>query len=143
MTFIGKVFTFIVLLQSVVFFILAAFINAKHINYRDVVENKQNGLRVQLEKEKSQVTQLKELVERRNNELATEQLARRMHVSTLETALAQKSQELVAKEQQLADEQAKTTLFETKISDSDQELAARTAENADRGDAHLNGRQEI
>lgn len=131
MTLIGKVFTFIVLILSVVFFLVAAFINARHINYRDLVENKNTGLRVQLQKEQAKNNQANELLERMRNDLATEQLGRRMTVATLETALAQKNQELVAKEQQLADEQAKTTLFETKISASDQELAARTSENAD------------
>ncbi len=131
MTFIGKVFTFIVLLLSVVFFLLAAFINARHINYRNLVEDKQNGLRVQLDKERAKSNQANEALERERNKLATEELARRMTVSTLETALAQKNTELIAKEQQLADEQAKTTLFEMKISASNQELAARTAENAE------------
>lgn len=131
MTLIGKVFTFLVLILSVVFFIVAAFINARHINYRDLVENKNTGLRVQLQKEQAKTSQLSELVERLRNDLAIEQGGRRMTVSTLETALAQKNQELVAKEQQLADEQAKTTLFETKILSSDQELAARSSENAD------------
>ena len=131
MTLIGKVFTAIVLILSVVFFLVAAFINARHINYRDLVENKNTGLRVQLQKEQAKSNQQNELIERLRNDLATEQLGRRMHVSTLETALAQKNQELVAKEQQLADEQAKTTLFEMKISGSNQELAARTTENSE------------
>lgn len=131
MTLIGKVFTFIVLILSVVFFIVAGFINAKHINYRDLVENKNTGFRVQLQKEQAKSNQLNELVERLRNDLATEQGARRMHVSTLETLLTQKNQELVNKEQQLADEQAKTTLFETKILASDQELQSRSTENAD------------
>lgn len=131
MTLIGKVFTFIVLILSVVFFMVAAFINARHINYRNLVEDKNTGLRVQLQKEQAKSNQLNELVERKNNELATEQLGRRMTVSTLETALAQMSQQLVAKEQQLADEQAKTTLYEMKISASNQELANRSAENAE------------
>lgn len=131
MTLIGKVFTFIVLILSVVFFIVAGFINAKHINYRDLVENKSTGFRVQLQKEQAKSNQLNELVERLRNDLATEQGGRRMHVSTLETLLTQKNQELVNKEQQLADEQAKTTLFETKILASDQELQSRSTENAD------------
>ncbi len=110
---------------------MAGFINAKHINYRDLVENKNTGFRVQLQKEQAKSNQLNELVERLRNDLATEQGGRRMHVSTLETLLTQKNQELVNKEQQLADEQAKTTLFETKILASDQELQARTTENAE------------
>ncbi len=81
MTLIGKVFTFIVLILSVVFFMVAAFINARHINYRNLVEDKNTGLRVQLQKEQAKSNQLNELVERKNNELATEQLGRRMTVS--------------------------------------------------------------
>ncbi len=142
MTLIGKVFTFIVLILSVVFFMLAAFINARHINYRDLVENKNTGLRVQLQREQAKANQLNELNERTRNDLATEQLGRRMHVSALETALTQKNQELIAKEQQLADEQAKTTLYETKIAASDQELAARTAENAELRKQLVDARQD-
>ncbi len=69
------------LIFSVMFFILSVVVNSKHINYRDMVENKSTGLKVQLQKEQAKTKEQADLIQRLQDDMATEQLGRRITVS--------------------------------------------------------------
>ena len=129
MTLLGKVFTFIVLILSVVFFVVAGFVNARHINYRTLVEDKQTGLNVQLSREQAKTRELTNLVQQLRDTLAVEQLGRTTTVSALETEMRLINETLKKKEEELAGKQSQLTVMAATELAMTEELKARTAEN--------------
>jgi hypothetical protein len=127
MTLLGKVFTLMVLVLSVIFFTLSVAVNATHINYRD--ENAKLKDQQKLEQAKSK--ELAELVEKEKDKLATEQLARRAALSSLQTQLEQLNSDVRAKEKELADKQSQLTQLANTENLTQQQLTARTNENVE------------
>jgi len=97
MTLLGKVFMFIILLLSGIFFSLALAINASHTNWRDAVTSP-NGYLANIKRLESTITELKAAIEKSQNELATEQAARRSALASLQTQLAESQGNLAKKE---------------------------------------------
>lgn len=129
MTLLGKVFTGMVFVLSVIFFTLAIAVNASHINYRDMVEDKNTGLKVQLAREQAKSRELLELVDKQKDAMATEQLARRAALSSLQTQLETLTNELAEKQQQITEQQSQLTTLISTEQLTQQDLAARTKEN--------------
>ncbi|MDZ4852674.1 MAG: hypothetical protein SGI77_25575 [Pirellulaceae bacterium] len=102
MTLLGKVFMFIILLLSGIFFSLALAINASHTNWRDAATGP-NGYQAQIKKLSVTITELKAAIEKSQNELATEQAARRVALASLQTQLAESQRDLADKERNLLD----------------------------------------
>ncbi len=131
MTLLGKVFVGIVFCLSLIFFFVSLMVNATHIKYRDLVEDKSNGLKVQLSREQAKSNELTQLVAKLKDAQALEQLARRSALSALQTQLERLSSDVAEKEKQLAEAQSQLTKLVVTEQQTQQELAARTTENED------------
>lgn len=129
MTLLGKVFIGMVLILSVIFFMSAVMVNATHISYRDMVEDKDDGLKALLAREQSKSRELTELVQKQKDAMAIEQLARRAALSSLQTQLELLISDVSEKEKELAAKQSQLTQLAATEQLTQQELAARTKEN--------------
>jgi predicted nucleic acid-binding Zn-ribbon protein len=129
MTLLGKVFTAIVLVLSVVFFVLALMVNATHINYRDQVENPNTGLRAQVDKSKRQEQDLRKALEEAKAEVALEQASRRAALAALQTQLESIRNDLASKEATLSNLQSQLTTLTATEQLTQKELSDRTKEN--------------
>lgn len=129
MTFLGRVFTFMVLVLSVIFFVLATIVTSSHIDYRNLVENKDTGFKVQVAREQAKSKELTELVEKLKDSMAVEQVGRRAALSALQTQMERINSELQEKEKLLADKQSQVTILAATEELTQKELGARTKEN--------------
>jgi hypothetical protein len=129
MTLLGKIFTGMVLILSVIFFTLSAAVSGSHISYRDLVEDKNTGLKVVLAREQAKSKELTELVERLKDAMAVEQGARRAALSSLQTQLERYISDVAEKEKELAAKQSQLTTLASTEQLTQQELSARTKEN--------------
>ena len=108
MTLLGKIFTGLILVMSVLFLGLAISVYATHVNWRKVVSNPTPASGEQLGLEQKLKTQLdvNEQLKKRQNDLmasiALEQAARRFALAALETKLKARSDELERVQQELA-----------------------------------------
>lgn len=125
MTLLGKVFTGIVFVLSVVFFAIAVAINSTHINQKEEA-SRQKTL---AESAKRDNEQLQSLLESLKRELAIEQMARRSALAALQTQLSTLDTELAAKERELRDLQTAHTTLTSAERTTTEQLASRTAEN--------------
>jgi hypothetical protein len=130
MTLLGRVFMLSVLLLSGIFFSLALAINASHSKWRDAVMAP-NGYQAQIKKMESTIVELKASIERANNELATEQAARRVALASLQTQLAAQQGLLEQKETQLLELQRTRRLADETLSRTSQDLERITGENSE------------
>lgn len=92
MTLIGKAFTAVILILSVIFMALALAVNASHRNWRDVVMtgiNGQPGLKQQIESTTRVNEQLRDSQKTTQSALDREQAARRTALAALQTQLDQ------------------------------------------------------
>ncbi len=125
MTLLGKIFTGLVFLLSVIFFSFAVAVNASHIDWK----NKSKTFETQARDSQSKNEQLTQLLEELKTELAIEQSARRAALASLQTQLAQTQSELQMQEASLADlTSAHTALIQTEGA-TQLELIARTKDN--------------
>lgn len=125
MNLLGKVFTGLIFLLSVIFFSLAVAVNASHINQKSLAAQYQADAQEAQRKN----TELTGLLEAAKDQLSLEQAARRSALAALQTQLEQKRDELQKKEIELENVQsAHTTLVATE-KETQQELKARTADN--------------
>ena len=129
MTLLGKVFIGMIAVLSVIFFAFALMVNASHINYRDMVEDKSTGLKAVLAREQAKSRELTELVQKQKDAMAIEQLARRAALSSLQTQLEMLMADVSDKEKQLAESQSQLTQLVATEHLTQQDLAARTKEN--------------
>jgi hypothetical protein len=107
MTLLGKVFTGLILVMSVLFLGLAISVYATHVNWRKVVSNpspapgEKAGLEQQLKVQQDVNQQLKDQQQDLMAAIALEQQARRFALAGLETKLKSRSDELENVQQQL------------------------------------------
>lgn len=114
MTLLGKIFTMLILVMSVLFMGFAIAVYSTHRNWDKVVNNptpnaaagEQLGLKQQVEQQKLANEELRRELEKAKAALAEEQAARRHVLGNLYSRLDQTNGELAAKEKQLADLQA-------------------------------------
>lgn len=128
MTLLGKVFMFIILLLSGIFFSLALAINASHTNWRDAVVSA-NGYQAQIKKLGVTITELKAAIEKSQNELATEQAARRVALASLQTQLAESQGKLAEKEGDLLNLQSSLSNLTDTQKTTTSEISRLTSEN--------------
>jgi len=128
MTLLGKVFMFIILLLSGIFFSLALAINASHTNWRDAVTSP-DGYLAQKKKLEVTITELKATIEKSQSELATEQVARRVALASLQTQLAESQGKLAEKEGELLKLGSSLSTLTDTLKTSTLELSRLTSEN--------------
>jgi myosin heavy subunit len=108
MTLVGKIFTVLILIMSILFMALSMMVFASHKNWKLAAINttptpdQPLGLKPRLEQSSETNTQLRKELEQLKNTLAKEKAARRQRIASLETKKAQLEGELNSKEQQLA-----------------------------------------
>ncbi|MGI8981362.1 MAG: hypothetical protein ACR2FY_19220 [Pirellulaceae bacterium] len=89
MTLVGKIFTVLIFIMSLVFMSFAVMVFATHQNWRDKVKNSDPniGLEVKLEKMTATLAAAKQEHERTKQQLALEQASRRQALAALQTRL--------------------------------------------------------
>ncbi|MBM4089862.1 MAG: hypothetical protein FJ276_10640 [Planctomycetes bacterium] len=134
MTLLGKIFTGLIVVMSILFLGLAICVYATHVNWRKVVSNptpaegEPKGLQDQLAQERTVNEQLKE---RQNNliaAIAMEQAARRFALAALETKLKARTDELELVQQEFAKLTATEGTTAGALVTAQNELANVTAE---------------
>ncbi len=90
MTLLGKIFTLLVLLLSVAFFIVSLLANSSHLDHKKKVSEFQG----QAKKLETTVDELKKQIEQMKTSLAQEQVSRKSTLATLQTQLAAASEQL-------------------------------------------------
>jgi hypothetical protein len=111
MTLVGKIFTFLILLLSVAFLMLAAMVFSTHRNWRDIVLRTRDGdaepgLKLQVEELSDANRRLHEELERASDRLALEEVSRAYALASLQTKLEQSQQTLQDREKEFAELQA-------------------------------------
>ncbi len=129
MTLLGKVFTGLIFVFSVLFFGMALAINATHNKWRDAVMDKQNGYKVQVDRLKTGNQQLKDQLSRTQQEIAQEQGARRATLAALQTQLIQIQEEYAKKTSELTQMQASNTELNQTLAATQAELKRVTNAN--------------
>jgi hypothetical protein len=128
MTLLGKVFTGLLFLLSVIFFTLAVAVNASHIDYRDLVKNPTTGYEKRVKEAEVKNQQLAKLLEDAS-ELSIEQAARRSALAALQTQIDQREQELATQDAELTKLLAAHTDLVATEQLTQQELKAKTDDN--------------
>ncbi len=129
MTLLGKVFTGLLFLLSVIFFTLAVAVNASHVDYRKLVKDPANGYEARLKKAELKAQQLTTTLEDTKSELSIEQAARRSALGALQTQIEQRETELAAQEAELTKLLAAHTALVSTEQQTQQDLSARTKDN--------------
>ena len=129
MTLLGKIFTGLLFLLSVIFFTLAVAVNASHVDYRKLVKDPTTGLEARLKKAELKSQQLTTTLEETKSELSIEQAARRSALGALQTQIEQRETELAAQEAELTKILAAHTALVATEQQTQQDLAARTKDN--------------
>ena len=125
MTLLGKVFTGLVFLLSVIFFALSIAVNATHINQRTQAEANQK-LADAAQRERDQI---RTQYESTKSELAIEQAARRATIASLQDQLTTATSERESAERDLRDLQSALTAANQTNAESANALEAKTKEN--------------
>jgi hypothetical protein len=109
MTLLGKIFTVLIFIMSVLFMGFSVMVFATHKNWKMLVTNREptekypKGLVPRLEEQVEANTSLRKELEELQNQLAVEQAARRHAIGTLEQKLADARHDLSEKEAELRD----------------------------------------
>lgn len=106
MTFLGRIFSTILVFLSLTFMVLALVANASHRNWRDVVLDPENGLKRRVELVEQTNQQLRDSRQRTEATLAREQAARRTALAALQTQLDDMRRQLQTSEQTVQSLQA-------------------------------------
>lgn len=106
MTLLGKIFTVLILVMSLVFMSFAVVVFATHKNWRDEVQGKPGapGLRAQLDEEKKKVDSFKETESKLEADLASEKADKAQRLAKLDQenkALKEENAALVKKDSEL------------------------------------------
>jgi multidrug efflux pump subunit AcrA (membrane-fusion protein) len=112
MTLVGKIFTVLILLMSVVFMSFAVMVFATHQNWKDQVKNPDPniGYEVKLKNKTSELANAKLEHDRTRQQLALEQASRRQALAALQTRLNLAEDEVTRQTKELSD---KTSLLQT------------------------------
>ena len=114
MTLLGKVFTVLIFIMSILFMGFSVVVFATHRNWKSLVDNSDTakgplGLKQQLQAQVETNKSLRAELDTLRNQLAVEMAARRSALSAAETKLAEAQQRLSAKEAELAGLQSAQT----------------------------------
>ncbi len=125
MTLLGKIFTLLVLLLSVAFFLVSLIANASHIDHKKKVATYQT----QAKKLETTVDELKKLVEQLKTSLAQEQLSRKTALAALQTQLETARDQLAQANTELNGKAATLTIQTQKLSETIDRVAALNKQN--------------
>lgn len=129
MTLLGKVFTAILCVLSVIFFTLAVVVNSTHIDYRSQVENPTNGFKKRVADSEQKNQNLTQELDQTKSELAREQAARRSALASLQEMLEKREAELSEKDKELTTLLSGYTIKQATLNQTVEELKAKTADN--------------
>ena len=125
MTLLGKIFTLMVLLLSVAFFIVALLANSSHIDHKKKVSDFQ-ALAKKLE---TTVDELKKQNELLKTSLAQEQVSRKSTLATLQTQLEAAREQLAQANTELNQKTATLTIQTQKLSEQIDRVTSTTKQN--------------
>ncbi len=125
MTLLGKIFTLLVLLLSVAFFIISLLANSTHLDHKTKVANFQ-GLVKKLETSNDE---LKKQIEQMKTSLAQEQVSRKSTLATLQTQLAARSEQLAQANTELNQKAATLTQQTQTLSEVTDRVSSLTKQN--------------
>ncbi len=125
MTLLGKIFTLLVLLLSLAFFLVSLIANSSHLDHKKKVASFQAQSKV-LE---TTVDQLKKMIEQLKNNLAQEQLSRKTALAALQTQLDFARNELAQANTELNQKGATLTQQTQKLSETIDRVASITKQN--------------
>jgi len=125
MTRLGQIFTLLLLILSVAFFVASVAVNASHKNLRDQVTEYQTRVR-SLD---TSIEELKKAAETNKTQLAQEQVARRVSLAALQTQLATELDKNQQANTQLNDLNSKNTQATQSLAQTLAELKRITSEN--------------
>ena len=125
MTFLGRVFTIVILVCSVAFFVAALLANASHMNYKE----KQVLLRSQVEQLNTTIKATKTANEKLQTSLSQEQIARRAALAALQTQLDLSSSQLAEANKKLSDLNSVNTMQNQNLSQTIDRLKATQSQN--------------
>lgn len=89
MNLVGKIFIVLIFVMSLVWMGFSVAVYATHQNWRNVVEDPDNGLNAQLQQQKDWNEELKTKLDKASEQLDTEQAAKRQALTKLETEKAE------------------------------------------------------
>lgn len=125
MTRLGQIFTLLLLILSVAFFVASVAVNASHKNLRDQVTEFQSRVRLL----DTSIEELKKAAETNKTQLAQEQVARRVSLAALQTQLATELDKNQQANTQLNDLNSKNTQATQSLAQTLAELKRITSEN--------------
>ncbi len=125
MTLLGKVFIYLILVLSVIFFSLSVVVNSTHIRQKErAAEFESRAAAAQ-----SKNDQLTKKIEELRQALAIERVARRASLAALQTELLAMEKDLEQKTAKAVEDSEKLTLLSQTVEATTTELKARTADN--------------
>jgi hypothetical protein len=132
MTILGKFFTTLVFVMSIIFMAFSVMVFVTHRNWRDYATNPNNpstpGLKEQLEQRRNEVKNLQQKLQEVENTRAAEQAARRQVLAALQTKLARVEKDLQAKERELTEIIANHAQAATALASSEARMTTLTAD---------------
>ena len=129
MNWLGKVFVVLILIMSLVFMGLAMAVYATHKNWKEVIDGP-SGLRAQLDQERQENEQLKQLHNLREEELTAEKVAAERRLAQLEmerVALVERNSQIQTELDQLKQERRDATAAVAATQANNDRLAADAA----------------
>jgi multidrug efflux pump subunit AcrA (membrane-fusion protein) len=124
MTLVGKIFTMLIFVMSIVFMAFAIMVFATHTNWR----TESGALKTQLVQKEQLLKQATEEHDKTKRDLAQEQASRRQALAALQTKLQASQEQLVAKTQQLTDKESQLNEAAAALKSSEDRLTALTDE---------------
>lgn len=125
MTFLGRVFTIVILVCSVAFFVAALLANASHMNYKE----KLVSLRSQVDQLNTTIKATKTANEKLQTSLSQEQIARRAALAALQTQLDNAASQLAVANKNLSDLNSVNTMQNQNLSQTIDRLKSTQSQN--------------
>jgi hypothetical protein len=125
MTFLGRVFTIVILVCSVAFFIAALLANASHMNYKDKLVD----LRKEVTGLKTTINATKDANQKLQTSLSQEQIARRAALAALQTQLDLSASQLAEANKKLSDLNSVNTMQNQNLSQTIDRLKSTQSQN--------------
>ncbi len=125
MTLLGKVFIFLILALSIVFFTISVSVNSTHIDNKKIAAEAQK----EASDLKAKNTQLSNQIEEYRQQLAIEQIARRASLGALQTELESMRQQLSDKTAEAVQLNAQVTQLTQTVNATNAQLKASTDDN--------------
>jgi len=125
MTFLGRVFTIVILVCSVAFFVAALLANASHMNYKDKLVD----LRKQVDQLNTTIKATKTANEKLQTSLSQEQIARRAALAALQTQLDLSASQLAEANKKLSDLNSVNTMQNQNLSQTIDRLKSTQSQN--------------